>query len=288
MKTIIVPIDFSRLSLVGLELAKIMALKTEAEIEMVHVTAYHETMPDSKITTEADYVEEEFEKIISSFTDKYGKDIILKYITKEGKIHDEIIRQADASKDSIIVTSTHGGSGLEELFVGSNAYKIVSSSNRPVITVRGFKVPEKIGKILLPIDSTNETREKVPFTAKLARLFNAQVQIVTVNSSELEDIKKRLDQYSRQVEQYMKNLDIPCETAQLTGNNITDITIDYAVNNGSDLISIMTEQEKSLNNILLGNYAHQMINKSPLPVLLFPTRHIGVITETFRTEGIDY
>jgi hypothetical protein len=50
----------------------------------------------------------------------------------------------------------------------------------------------------------------------------------------------------------------------------------------------MTEQEKSIKNILLGSYAYQMINKSNIPVLSIPNRQIGVLTESFKTLGMDY
>jgi len=53
----------------------------------------------------------------------------------------------------------------------------------------------------------------------------------------------------------------------------------------ADLISIMTEQEQSLSNILLGSYAHQMINKAFIPVLSFPTYQLSLSTEGFRTTG---
>jgi hypothetical protein len=47
----------------------------------------------------------------------------------------------------------------------------------------------------------------------------------------------------------------------------------------------MTEQEKSASNLLLGNFAHQMINKAYIPVLSFPNYHLRVIAEDIWTLG---
>jgi hypothetical protein len=51
-------------------------------------------------------------------------------------------------------------------------------------------------------------------------------------------------------------------------DNVTDNTIEYATSVGANLISIMDEQEKAASNIWLGPYAQQMVNHSPIPVLV--------------------
>ena len=285
MKQIIVPIDFSELSLKGLDLALLISRYLKSNIEMVHVMQNKKNIYAAEAGVEHKTVEHHFDNLIKKYKDaKTG----LSYVVKEGKIHDEIISQAGSHEDSIIVTSTHGNSGWEELFMGSNAYKIVASSTCPVFTIRGENIPKSIKKIILPLDITPETREKVPFTSKLARAFNAEVSIVTVHSSDSFEIKDTLKNHAKQVVNYLNYLNIKNSLAELYGSNLTDITIEYAVNEKADLISIMSEQEKSFANLLLGSYAHQMINKSPIPVACFPTKQIGVITEAFQTLGVNY
>ena len=58
--------------------------------------------------------------------------------------------------------------------------------------------------------------------------------------------------------------------------NVTTTTLDYAAAVQADMIAIMTEQEKNLSSLLLGNYAQQMINQSTIPVLTVrPTRVVA-------------
>jgi nucleotide-binding universal stress UspA family protein len=52
-----------------------------------------------------------------------------------GRASEEILRYADAMQADLIVMGTHGRSGLEKLFVGSTAEKIVRSARTPVLTV---------------------------------------------------------------------------------------------------------------------------------------------------------
>lgn len=288
MKRIIVPTDFSELSGKGLELAVLLANKIDAKIELVHVTKIE---PNSLSLGEEKLlrgkIKDSLESIIDETHKSYPK-IEFGYIVKEGKVYEEVINQAESYKDSLIVTSTHGSSGWEELFTGSNAYKIIASSTKPVFTIRGKSTPKQIKKIVLPLDNTPETREKVPYTASLAVLTGAEIRIVTVSSTNFNDIQAKLEDYAFQIKEYLGNLGIANKTDHLQGSNITDIIIDYANKEKADLISVMSEQERSISNILLGSYAHQMINKSPVPVLVFPTKQIGIITESFRPSGNRY
>jgi len=131
MKRIIVPIDFSALSLNGLKLASVIGEFLNADLEMVHVIKNKENHFRGKSTLEVNKIRERLDEIIKDFKELHP-DVSYSRIVKEGKIHEEVANQAGAFKDSMIVTSTHGKSGWEELFIGSNAYKVVSSSTKPV------------------------------------------------------------------------------------------------------------------------------------------------------------
>lgn len=287
MKNMIVPIDFSELSLKGLELAVLMTKETKAKIELVHVLKNTENMPFGQERMKMEQINQAFESLLKR-TNKQHPNVETGYTIKEGKVQDKITEVASSKENAVIVTSTHGASGWEELFTGSNAYKIVAAAERPVFTVRGENIPDRIQKIVLPLDTTFETREKTPFTAQVAGMFNAEVHVVGVSKTEIDEVKEKLEDYKTQAVNYLSDHNIKTITDDLTGDNLTDITIEYAKKVNADLISIMTEQEKDIKNILLGSYAHQMINKSPVPVLLYPTKQIGIITESFKTLGIDY
>ena len=216
---------------------------------------------------------------------KVNLNFTLSYIIKEGKIFKEIADLADKHEDALTVLSTHGASGFEELFIGGNAYKITSHSRNPVITVRRSKILSNIDNIVLPLDVTFQTREKVPYTATLAKAFGSKIHILTIRLSNLKSIEKKLYQYAEQVASYLDNQKVPFTVEHLNGGNLTDLTLDYSRSINADLISIMTEQEKSASNLLLGNFAHQMINKAFIPVLSFPNFHLRVTEEDIWSLG---
>jgi len=140
MKTIIVPLDFSEESLTGLDLSLMLAKKTKANIQLIHVIGKNLNHNNELIGMENQYAKTKFEDIIQKCKEKYDTKCILDYTIKEGQIFKEITKFADKYDDALIVLSTHGGSGFEELFIGGNAYKIISHSRNPVITVRKSKI----------------------------------------------------------------------------------------------------------------------------------------------------
>jgi nucleotide-binding universal stress UspA family protein len=285
MKTIIVPIDLSDESLNGLNLALMLATKTGANILMVHVIGKNTGDNYEQMEKENQLARSKFEGILQKYKEKINSNFTLSYVIKEGKIFNEIADQADKFEDVITVLSTHGTSGFEELFIGGNAYKITSHSRNPVITVRRSKIPLNIDNIVLPLDITFQTREKVPYTAELAKLFGSKIHLITIRLSNLKSIEKKLHQYGEQVALYLESHKISCSVEHLHGGNLTDLTLDYAQSVDADLISIMTEQEKSASNLLLGNFAHQMINKAFIPVLSFPNYHLRITAEDIWTLG---
>jgi nucleotide-binding universal stress UspA family protein len=198
-----------------------------------------------------------------------------------------VVNQAAAFDDTIVICSTHGASGFEEFFIGSNAFRIISATEAPVITIRHGSVPHEIKKIVMPIDITSDTRQKVPITTEIAKVFGAEIHVVAVSSNQSDDIVTKLNAYTKQVCDYIKDYDVPFKTAKLNGDNITDITIEYALDINADLISIMTEQSLSITNFVLGTYAQQMLSKSPIPVLSVTPQELFILG-SFITQGKPY
>ncbi len=285
IKNFIVPIDFSEDSLKGLELAILFSRKTYTNIQMVYVQKKTAEHFPSRIREEYNQAKDKFEKIVKIYSDRLGNNSKLRYIIKKGpKVYEEIVNQAESYKDSIITSSTHGASGFEEFFIGSNAFKIISATTRPVITIRKGTVPTDIKKIILPIDSMIETRQKVPATSEIAELFGAEVHVVEVSSTKSSKILRRLSAYSKQVTSYLHGRGLQVINDSIVGNNISDLTVEYAQSVNADMISIITEQGTSITNLILGNHAQQILNKSVVPVLNITPKEMH-FKGSFSTQG---
>ncbi|MGF1584545.1 MAG: universal stress protein [Bacteroidales bacterium] len=284
MKQIIVPLDFSDESMNALELALMISAKTKFNIQMVYVLKKSSDFSHASLEEEQRYAKAKFNELQVRYENKLGSGVNLTYIIKRGKIYDEIVEQAESFDDSIVVVSTHGASGFEEFMIGSNAFKIITASERPVIAIRHGIIPKSFYQILLPIDYSTDTRQKVPYTADLARIFGAKVHILAVSSGNDPDMLMKLKSWSSQVSEYMKDNGIESISATRSGDNISDLIAEYAGSEKIDLISIMTEQSSSITNFVLGNNAQQLLSKSPVPILCITPKELN-IRGGFMTRG---
>lgn len=287
MKHIIVPIDFSKESLNGLRLAIIFANQFKSNVQMVYVQRAQSEMGRIGIEEEHRSAVQNFDKLVEEYSQKLHEGLVLSYIIKKGKVYREVVNQAAAFEDTAVICSTHGASGFEEFFMGSNAFRIVSATESPVITIRHGAVPHDIKKIVMPIDITSDTRQKVPITTEIAKAFGAEIHVVAVSTNQSDEIVTKLNAFTKQVCDYIKDYDVPFKTAKLNGDNITDITIEYALDINADLISIMTEQSVTITNFVLGTYAQQMLSRSPIPVLSITPQEIFILG-SFITQGKPY
>ncbi|MBW6459743.1 MAG: universal stress protein [Bacteroidales bacterium] len=269
MKKVLVAVDFSTCSINALEHAITIAVKADADVEMMFVIKPESTrdMFTEGPQTLSDMVKDKFEEVVEKYKPLMGKRKLL-YLIKEGKIYREIIKEAERKDVFLVMVGTHGASGFEEFWIGSNAFRVVSAAGKPVITIRGgVSVSRHLEKIILPLDSTPETRQKVPFTAYMAKIFDAEIHILRVYTSKVQAIVRRIDSYSEQVITHLEEENIKYVLEAVNADNLTDATIEYALNVNANLISIMTEQETTAKNLILGPYAQQMVNHSPIPVL---------------------
>ncbi len=167
----------------------------------------------------------------------------------------------------MIVMGTHGASGLEEFFVGSTAHKVVNLSPCPVITVREGYKSSVIKSIVLPIDETLHSRQKVSNILPIATKCNAEVHLVgLMNSSDKSDIAKFNIKMST-VEEMIHKAGLKCVRKIVKGTNIAMEAMKYAEEVNADLLSIMTDHESNMTGIFMGAFARQIVNHSKTPVL---------------------
>ncbi|MDP1622806.1 MAG: universal stress protein [Bacteroidales bacterium] len=269
MNKIVVAIDFSECSINAFLHSLSIAEHCDGELILLWVqkAASEKEKFENGSRDVSDDIQLAFEDMIKKYKPAHPK-VKMSWKIRTGKIYKEVTAEAKSVKAMLIVTGTHGASGFEEFWIGSNANKIVTSSHCPVITIRGgINIQRPLKKIVLPIDSAEETRQKCSFTGYLAKRHDAKVFILKLYTSRLKTMRHKVDIYAAQVAGYFDEEKITYSIDQVDCENISDATIEYAAKIDANLIAIMTEQETKTSNIFLGPYAHQMVNHSPFPVL---------------------
>lgn len=167
----------------------------------------------------------------------------------------------------MVIVGSHGVSGYEQYWIGSNAYRIVVHAPCPVISVRcDFPADKELNRIVLPIDNTGSTVQKALSVSRLAKAANAEVLMLQLYKTNLKSIRRKVDEYTHQAEAYFRDSDINYEIKCLETYNPSSSIIGFARKSKADMIAIMTEQDTTAANVMMGTLAQQLVNHSELPV----------------------
>ena len=269
---ILIPIDFSKTSKLALEHAAHLCKVFNSELHLLHIykTSTIDVLPNLTATSVSlpDYdslremVTEELNEVGKKFSEKHNVGYNIE--VKEGSVSKGILSSAKDSGADLIVMGTHGVSGFEEFFLGSNAYRVVTSSLIPVLTVQ--ERADKLGfeNIVLPIDSSQHTRDKVSEVVALAEKFGSKVHIAQLMKEE--DDHAIMNLKVQQVEEHLSHKSISYTKTVIENDNIAEATMKFAQEVEGDLIAIMTDQE-NYTGFFVGEYAQQIVNHSKIPVL---------------------
>ncbi|MCX8010506.1 MAG: universal stress protein [Ignavibacteria bacterium] len=139
---ILVPTDFSENSKFAIRYAIQFAQKFNSEITLIYVIEpiiYPSDFGLGQVPIGVTDVgihkraEEELKKLIDTM---FPPNIKTKYVVKTGKPFLEIIHTAQDGEFDLIIISSHGHSGFEQILFGSTAEKVVRKSAVPVLSIR--------------------------------------------------------------------------------------------------------------------------------------------------------
>jgi len=274
-KKIIIPVDFSDFSQYPLETAIHFAQLKKAEIVLLHILEMPSLPTRIFSSKDEDDMREKADKLLNQLIARYnGTNVEFSKMIKTGKAHKSIVEAASEISAWYIMMSTHGASGLQEYLVGSNASRIIRAAKCPVISFRNAHAREGFTNILLPLDLTKETREKVAFAWEFAEYFDAKVNIMSVLQTTDPAIRQKLQMQLDKVSEFFAHKNIKHEARLLISEGpISDVVVKYGEEIGADLIAIMTQQELKIKEQFMGSTAEHIVNHSQIPVLsIRPTR----------------
>jgi nucleotide-binding universal stress UspA family protein len=273
IEKILIPMDFSETAMKAVDHAAFIAKAFKAEIILLHVIEKHWEhfniiQPELVVPQPSGLipmVEKKLAQIASDISTKYGVKSIT--ITSNGNIFSEIIAVSDEHHVDLIIMGTHGTKGVVEFFIGSNTYKIVTKSKCPVLSIQ--KNAETVGfkNILLPIDNSLHSRQKVNHVIILAKAFEATIHIAGIADSDDASEMKKFELKIEQVENLIKKSNIKYTSNIVVDSNPLRVTNIYAKTVNADLIVIMTDQDEKITGNLLGTFAQQIVNHSLIPVM---------------------
>ena len=288
-KKIIITTDFSETSLLAIKHGAFLAQYTKGEIYLVHIISKHwekfnvftPSISLDNIEKASSAVETKLEELAEGIRKNYG--VKVTSVVNTGNPTTEIVRFAKEISAGLIVMGTHGYSAWEDLTIGSNALKVITKSPCPVLTMSEYADKLGYNHIVVPIDTSEHTRHKVPLIIELAKQFTAKIFAVGLLADDEGSKKPAMEVMLHQVITAAEEKGVMCETELLEAvENRAVATVQYSEKVGGDLIAIMTDQDAEISGFFLGHYALQVIHHSKVPVLsVKPQDHPENINVTF-------
>ena len=271
---ILVPVDFSPTGESAIEYGAYLANLFNAKLFLLHVLEdapkYPHEWQDSRNSaiTKGRLRENATNKLI-----EYTRNVKLKYtigveyLLTEGKPSHKITETVSEYDIDLIVMGTHGASGFEELFIGSNAHKVANLSPCPVITIReGFHIPG-LKTIVLPIDDSLHSRQKVNNVIPIAKKCNSVIHLLGLTHTNSKSEIAKLHIKMKSMEEMAKKAGVTCVSKIINGDNLAMETMGYAEEVNAEMLAIMTDHESTMSGSFMGAFAQQIVNHSTLPVL---------------------
>ncbi|WP_452223919.1 universal stress protein [Lacinutrix chionoecetis] len=271
MKKILVPTDFSKEAENAIKVAAQLCKKHHCELILLHMLDLPlSSIGDSAPTDlpEAVYfmklAHKEFEEVMNK---DYLKDVTVTEMVDFHDIATGILETCKTEDVDLIVMGSHGASGLKEMFIGSNAEKIVRTAETPVLVIKNEHKDFNIEEFVFASDFENDNKETYKQAAKLAEAFDAKIHLLMVNT---------VSNFTTTASAKVKIHDFIAGTdfKNYTTNIYNDETVEKGILNFShiinaDLIGISTHGRQGIAHFFNGSLSEDIVNHAKRPVITF-------------------
>lgn len=272
MKRILVPTDFSKQAECALKVAAQFAIKHDAELYLLHLLELPHQSNDPVIHGH-DIPEVMFfkravsQKMEDILAEEYLENVSVVEIIQIGQTFDGIMKTVSENGIDLIVMGSHGSSGVKEMFVGSNAEKVVRNSKVPVLVIKDDKGEFNIENFVFASDFAEEIKAPFEKVVNFVNDFGATLHLVIVNTpnnfKSTRVAQKIMDDFISQfnVSDYKTHI--------YNDANVEAGILHIASDLNADVIGMCTHGRKGLAHFLNGSISESLVNHAKKPVITF-------------------
>ncbi len=255
---IMVASDFTPVSDNAIDHALKLASVSKAEVFVLHVARELAEVNTAKL------------KLGQQIENRNPGDVETHVVVKIGNFISEIGVAAAEVGAQLIMMGTHGPKGLIQNLVGGDAMKVVSHSEKPFIVVQEKGIKDSgYDDIVVPLDMTEDSKQKLDEVADIAKYFNSKVHIIAKHESD-KGLYVKLKNNVIFAKKYFseKNMEMAITITEPKTDFEKEI-IKYAKENDADLIAIINSLNWNIFGSLFASRREEQIitNKEQIPVL---------------------
>ncbi len=273
MKKILVPTDFSEQADYALETATQLARKYDSEIYLLHLLELPEQFIDPASSGNNQVPETIFfmKKAHEKFEEVKQREILKGIPVYEAVIFKEtfkgILEVGKKNDCDLIVMGSHGASGFQEVFIGSNTEKVVRNSEIPVLVIKEKTDILNVKDLVFACDFVPNVKNSFVEATKFAEKIGAKIHLVYINTA---NKFKTTEYLEKKMNKFLEGVDFKDYTLNVyNAESIEKGILKFAAKTDADLIGISTHGRKGLAHFLNGSISEDLVNHSKTPVVTF-------------------
>ena len=272
MKKILVPTDFSDHAYYALQVAAQIAKKNGGEVLLLHMLELPHQAGDA-IGSGHDLPEimlfknSAINRLEELMDDECLEGLKVSEIIQFELAFDGIMKVSEKNGVDLIVMGSHGASGFKEMFIGSNAEKVVRNSEVPVLIIKKDAGEFNVDKFVFASDFTDEIKKPFAKVVEFANKFGAELQLAMINTPS--NFKP-----THIAQEIMKNFVSNFTINKYSINIYNDVNVENGILNFSnhisaDLIGVSTHGRKGIAHFFNGSISEDLVNHALRPVVTF-------------------
>jgi nucleotide-binding universal stress UspA family protein len=270
MKTIIVPTDFSPVSINAMNYAADMAQSVGASILLLNVYQVPVTFTEVPVVS---FTVEELRKSSEEKLAKLKAD--LEHVTSGqlkvyaqstlGEVVDEIEMLCKKVSPFAVVMGTKGATGLERLFLGSNTLTAIRHLSFPIIVVPPGAVFSGIKKIGFACDFS-EVVESTPADKiiEVCHTFHAQLHVLNVDYKS-RNFRPETPEESLLLHTMLEDLHPIYD--YIEHQDVVDGIHQFAETRGFDLLITIPKKHRLLSGLFQKSHTRELVFHSHIPIM---------------------
>jgi nucleotide-binding universal stress UspA family protein len=219
--------------------------------------------------------------------DKKLNSLYLK-VTNSGKIKCDVINKnaiaidfiidfIEKKKPDIVIMGTQGASGIKEMFMGSNAAKVIEKAKCPVIVIPEKTKFKAIKKITYATDYKQSDMNALKKIVEIGELFGAKITLLHVYNDELtfETEELLMDKFKAKIEKKMTYDKFIFKL--IFGINFIKILEEYIKIDNPDLIATSTKYRNLFDKIFMSSSTKKIACHTKIPLMAFHYKKESVL-----------
>jgi nucleotide-binding universal stress UspA family protein len=284
MKTILVPVDFSKPAENAARYALHLAKTIQANITLCHALYIPLEVPTESIGSWSGYdpatLREEsmqaLEDLAAKLRNKEAEYALpgafkpeISCITEAGGAVDVVTRLGKKLKPSLIVMGMTGAGTLAKLFYGSISRSMIENTQQPLVLVPDGFLFSNIKKIAFAASLIDEDCEVIHALASFARFFHADLLAAHVSSSAESGQAHQL-----KVKSFLNDITCKIDYDRIYYRQVDKETVDQGLDwlseHGMIDLLVMVHRQKGLFESIFLSHTHARAKDLRLPLMVLP------------------